>query len=210
MAVQLKSHRDLHLQRKLFHMSGIMVAYLLLNYLSEQSCWIVYLLVGVPFMAWDFARIQVKSFNELTLKYFSRLLRDTEKDNLSGITFFILGLGITFFLFPKVVVMLAVLFVAIGDPVASFFGLLYGQDKLIGNKSLQGSLAAFVFCSAVAYIFFSTKSIMLDHIILVSFLSGFIGALSELFPVARLDDNLTQPLISSSLLTILLSLFGGL
>lgn len=209
MAVLLKSRKDLHLQRKLFHMTGIMVSYLLINYLSEQSCWALYLFVGVPFMLWDFARLRVPQFNKTTLKYFSKVLRDTEKNNLSGTTFFILSLGITFFLFPKSVVLLAVLFLAIGDPVASFFGLLYGQDKIVGNKSLQGSLAAFVFCSVIAYFFFSTKSIMLDHIILVSFLSGLIGAVSELFPVARLDDNFTLPLMSSSLLTILFSLFGG-
>ena len=142
--------------------------------------------------------------------YFSGVLRDSEEHGLSGVTYAVLGLGISFFLFDKSVVMLSVLCLAIGDPVASFFGLLYGHDKLIGNKSLQGSLAAFAFCTVAAYFFFSIKGIMLDHMILVSFLTGLIAAISELLPVAKLDDNFTQLLMGSGLLTILFSLFGGL
>ncbi|NQZ18274.1 MAG: hypothetical protein HRT44_03305 [Bdellovibrionales bacterium] len=209
MALQLKSNKALHLKRKLFHMSGIMVAYALMNYLTETQSWMVYMAFGIPFIFWDFARQKVDSFNRITLKYFGGVLRDTEENNLSGVTFAILGLGISFFLFPKIVVLLAVLFLAIGDPVASFFGVLYGQDKIIGNKSLQGSLAAFAFCSAAGFFFFSVKGIMLDHLFLVSFLSGIIAAIAELMPVGRLDDNFTQLLMSSSLLTILFSLFGA-
>lgn len=209
MAEKLKSLKDLHLQRKLFHVTGVMIVFACMNYLSENTCWAIYILLGIPFIIWDLSRQHFKTLNKFTLKFFSPVLRDYEEYYLSGVTYLILGVGICFYIFPKEVALLAVLFLAIGDPTASFFGVLYGQDKIIGNKSLQGSLAAFIACTVAAYIFFYSKSFLLDHILVVSFISGFIAAIAELLPVGRLDDNLTQPLVSSVLLSLLFYFFGG-
>ena len=178
MAEKLKSQRDLHITRKLFHITGVLIVFALMNYLSETACWTIYVTLGVPFIVWDFSRQYFKSLNKFTLKFFSPVLRDYEEFYLSGVTYLILGVGISYYIFPKEVALLSVLFLAIGDPVASFFGLLYGQDKIIGNKSLQGSLAAFIACTIAAYLFFYTKNFLLDQIIVVSFISGFIAAVA--------------------------------
>jgi dolichol kinase len=49
---------------------------------------------------------------------------------------------------------------------------------------------------------------MLDRVIVVSLLAGLIGALAELVPIAKLDDNFTLPVMSSLGLYILFYLFG--
>ena len=44
----------------------------------------------------------------------------------------------------------------------------------------------------------------------VALLAGLIGAFSELVPIGKLDDNFVFPVLSATLLTGLLKLFGGL
>lgn len=51
---------------------------------------------------------------------------------------------------------------------------------------------------------------MMDQLIIVCILAGIIGALAELLPVWHLDDNLTLPVVSSTLLYGLLYVYGGL
>lgn len=50
---------------------------------------------------------------------------------------------------------------------------------------------------------------MIDRILIVSILSGLIGAFAELIPIFKLDDNFTFPVVSSIGLWLLFYLFGG-
>ena len=99
------------------------------------------------FIVPDVYRLRHPRFNQFFVRRLRVLLRDSEANSLSGVTFIIIGIYVTVFLFPKPVATLALLFLALGDPAASIFGVLYGKDKLIGNKSLQGASAAFLVCA---------------------------------------------------------------
>ena len=98
---------------------------------------------------------------------------------------------------------------AFGDPISSIVGVLYGKDKILGNKSLQGTMAGFAICTIVAGLFYYSKGLMLERIVLVSILSGLIGAISELIPVGKMDDNFSFPILAAAMLYILFLLFGG-
>ncbi|MCB0376907.1 MAG: hypothetical protein KDD33_00315 [Bdellovibrionales bacterium] len=208
--LRLKSQQDLHLTRKIFHFTGVMAMFILLDQFSFTTCLWIYGILGSSILLLDFGRQYSKPVNRWAVKVFNPVLRKREAFRLSGTTHLVVGCGIIFFLFPTPIVALAVLFLAVGDPTASLFGLLFGHDKLIGNKSLQGSVAAFLFCSVAAYFYFQSHGIMLDHILVVTFLAGLIGAIAELVPIWGLDDNLTQPVLSAILLSGLFFLFGGL
>ena len=43
---------------------------------------------------------------------------------------------------------MALLFLALGDPVSSYIGVRYGKNPILGRKTLQGTLAGFVTCTA--------------------------------------------------------------
>lgn len=101
------------------------------------------------------------------------------------------------------------LFLCFGDPIASYFGIRFGKDKLVGNKTLQGTMAGFVVCTLVALVYYYYNNIMLDRVLIVAPISGLIGALAELVPVGKMDDNFTFPVISATCLYILFGLFGG-
>jgi dolichol kinase len=98
---------------------------------------------------------------------------------------------------------------AFGDPVASYVGVRFGRNKLIGHKSLQGSIAAFMVCTVITYTFLARKDLMTDRIWVISIMGGLIGALSELIPIADLDDNLTLPILSATGLWLIFWIFDA-
>lgn len=206
---QLKTNSDLHLLRKLFHFSSLFVIFLCMVFLSQKVNWTLYILLGGPALLFDLLRQNSPALNRFALIYLKPIMRKTEIRKVSGASFAILAVGFTYLVFPLPAAHLSILFLAVGDPIASFFGLLLGKHILFGKKSLEGFVAAFVFCSlsAALYLYFYTQ--VTSSLTLLSLCCGFIGALAELIPIAQLDDNLTQPLISSTLMTIFFSIWGG-
>jgi dolichol kinase len=111
--------------------------------------------------------------------------------------------------FDRNIVTLTLLFLAFGDPIASFCGIRFGKDKILGHKTLQGTLGAFVACTTIAGIYYYFNNLMAERLLIVAPLSGLIGAVAELLPIGKLDDNLTFPIVGSTLLWILFQVYGG-
>lgn len=161
-------------------------------------------------IAFDVARLYLPPLNRFFTWLFGPVLRESERGRVSGAASMMAGVTLIILLFPKNVVLLALLFVAVADPLASYFGIRYGRDKLIGDKSVQGSLTAFVVCFVLALGYFIAMDLMRERLFIVCLLSGLIGAASELIPIGRLDDNFLFPVVSATLLTGLFYIFGGL
>jgi dolichol kinase len=88
-------------------------------------------------------------------------------------------------------------------------GIIYGQEKVLPNKSLQGSLAGFLVCYflSVAYALHHLVSPNLFNVLVFSILAGLIGMTSELASASRrVDDNLSIPLLSALGLSFINSL----
>lgn len=191
-------------------MSGVLFVFVLYWNMTYRTAVISVVSVSSFMIAYDLARLWIPKFNTLFLWVFGRVLRESERNRIAGSTFMVLGITLCVIVFPKEVVLLMLLFFAIGDPVASYFGIRYGKDKLVGNKSLQGSAAAFVACFLLSTIYLSAVDLMHERLFLVCFLSGLTGAFSELVPIGKLDDNLVFPVMSCTLLTGIFYIFGGL
>ena len=126
---------------------------------------------------------------------FSFCMREGEKNKISGMSYMVAGALLAAVLFPKDVVVLALIFLGVGDPIASTFGVLYGKNK-IGSKSLEGSLAAFIACSLASVIYYMANDFFDHRIFLAVPLSGLWGAFSELIEIKHLDDNFTLPVLA--------------
>lgn len=160
------------------------------------------------FVPFDFLRQRYAALNEWAVHAFKPIMRQSEVKKLAGTTFLLSGVLIVDILFPRPVVALTLLFLAFADPIASYFGILYGKDKIFGHKSMQGFLAAFIVCALVTFVYLLYFDFMMDRIIVASLLAGFVGAFAELIPIGKLDDNLTLPLMSATGLSILFYFFG--
>lgn len=209
-AIPLKRRSDLHLARKLWHVLGVLTVTGFQYFLTPNTALRAMAVGAFLFVTVDVIRQQWPPLNRWALRFFGPFMREHEQHGLAGTTYMVLGTFLIIWFFPKQIVTLSLLFLAIADPLASFIGILYGKDKLVGSKSLQGTFAAFAACTILALIYFLTHQMMTERLLIVSLLAGLSGAISELLPIGRLDDNFTFPVVSATLLWLIFSVFGGL
>lgn len=214
MAQQLKARSDLHLSRKVFHLSSIFLMFALMVFLPRWVCWSIYAVIGVPMILIDFSRHYIKPLNEVFMKVIGPVLREGEENRASGAAYSLISVALVYSLFPAPIAELSILFLAIGDPVASLVGIKLGGPKLWRNKSLSGTLAGMAICAMAAfgYIYFflefkditnTPPALPFPGLVLNSLILGVIAGLAEAIPVHKLDDNLSQPLISSTLMYLM-------
>lgn len=208
--ILLKTRSDLHLARKLWHLLGVL--FIVTCYIKSSRSDAIQLAVTMTFLfvSLDILRHSIPNLNKIICKFLGPIMREEERHKAAGTSSLMIGTTIIVFLFSEHVVILSLLFLAIADPFASFIGVLYGKDKIVGQKSLQGTVGAFFACLFISAAYFYFSNLMTERILIVSILSAILGAISELIPIWKLDDNLTFPVLSATFLYILFLIFGGL
>ncbi|UYL10152.1 hypothetical protein B9G69_006110 [Bdellovibrio sp. SKB1291214] len=184
---------------------AMFLAYVFLPPNVSFICLVVGWLIFVPF---DLLRHRYPVLNDFAVHAFKPIMRQSEVKKLAGTTYLVSGVLIVYVIFPRPIVALTLLFLAFADPIASYFGILYGKDKIFGHKSIQGFMAAFFVCMALTLAYLLYHNYLMDRVVVVSLLAGLVGAFAELIPIGKLDDNLTLPLMSAVGLSILFYFFG--
>ncbi|MCB0371006.1 MAG: hypothetical protein KDD45_16690 [Bdellovibrionales bacterium] len=207
---EFKKRSDIHWARKIWHISGVLLIFILFKLLPLTFSKYLIVLAAVLFVSIDIIRKKNENINAFFVQCFKPIMRQHEIDKIAGTTYLFIGVSILILFFKPMVISLALLFLAVADPFASYFGIRYGKDKIYGHKTVQGFLAAFVICTAITIAFLIVNDFAWDRVILLGVLSGLLGALAELIPVAKLDDNLTIPVACGLGLTALFYLFGVL
>ena len=203
----LKNKSDLHMARKIWHMSGVFTIFAAFVFFPYWLSLTFLVLAWLIFVPTDFFRLKNPRFNRAVSSIFRPIMRTNELNRLAGTTYLITGILLIAIFFNKGVVALSLLFLAFADPIASYVGIKYGKDKLFGHKSVQGFIAAFVVCTLLSFLFLFYNQVQ-EYILIVSLLAGLVGALAELLPVAKIDDNFTMPVLSSIGLCFLFYFFG--
>lgn len=214
MPVRLQLRSELHLLRKMWHVSmGSLIAFL---YLGGMGRWVavgLLLIVFVIDVALETLRLHIPAFNEACLRFWGPLMRANEIHRMSGVPPYLASAAIAITAFPKPVAVLSILYLACGDPMASFFGVLYGKDgyRFPSGKSVIGTLAGVCTCMVLTAYFLVTQG--LGHqlgvagVIALSSFGGLVGGTVELLPL-DLDDNFTIPVVSGFLLWAAFMAFG--
>jgi diacylglycerol kinase (CTP) len=195
---------DLHLARKLWHIltgSIGLVAYFRTGVSAELTATIL-LIVSVLGFGIDFLRLRNEKINLLVLALMKPVMRESEKTSVSGLPFYALGVSLSLFFFPTKLAILSILFLIFADPIASFIGILYGRDKILPNKSLQGTVAAFAVCYVATLVYGLVHHGSSMNLLVFAIFGGLVGALSELCS-QYVDDNLCIPVLSGLGLTII-------
>ena len=155
----------------------------------------------------EVARLRSPWLNAHVMKWWKPIMRSCEVNRLSGVPYYVGATFISIAIFPKPIAILSVICLAVGDPMASLFGILWG-DKSIrfsNGKSLIGTLAGVVACScatAVALSYFRDSGLLTvsrDHYWLLAVIAGLAGGSAELLPM-EIDDNFAIPVISGFVL----------
>lgn len=216
--VSLKpSRHEMHLARRVFHMaSGLAIAVASFFLESKQAFVLALSVAALIDLVIEGLRLVYMPFNRLIEKLFGDLMRDGEQRQLSGIAYYLIGCTVAALIFPRVIAVLAILFLAFGDPIAALVGLRFGKRPFpsplqVPQKSIEGSVACFVVCSGITFaivdFFPKTEHLQLMDRFMFAGLGGLSAVLGEFMPL-RTDDNLALPLVAGSFLWLTATAFN--
>jgi dolichol kinase len=195
----------LEIERKTFHLTGLAVPllyHILMEYFhwTQQDytrfCWIATSCVWIG----DLFRVHVPHGNDyFPFSLLKNVLREKEKAQLSGTSFFSLGCTMAIAFFPPAISTTSILWLVIGDMSAALIGVSFGGDMCVvkmgreGKKSAEGSVAMLIACTLIG-IFVYGDVYLSEYAVLIGALAA---TVTELYEPFGLNDNLTIPLISS-------------
>lgn len=204
------------ISRQLVHLGGIAFV-LLAQFIGNLAGSLVFFLIAaVLFIYGDHVKKDRGYFGftgkiEIRIRKLALKLDRQVKRPFIGAFWFYFSLGFLFLLFPLNVATAAGLILSVGDSLSTLVGMRYGEHKVFGNKSLEGSLAMFL-------------SGFLITAALVGSFPAFMGSIAatfvELVPECKkiknwekkeiVDDNWLIPLFSGLVIYASLVLTGGI
>jgi len=191
--------------RRWFHLITISILALVygLSGITSQAVLFPLGVTSLFVIGFDLLRLHISHLNWLVQNSFQFILRKHEFHSLSGTSWLLIGAIICIILFPKPAVTLGFLYLAFGDPTASYVGIRWG-NKGVGNKTWIGSLGFFVICTAIGFpcmlAFTAWKTALI-----VSAVPALISAVVER-NLKEMDDNLAIPITASGLIAMLMAI----
>ena len=232
--IHLKSHEWFgdfitkhEVPRKVFHSSiGFISLYLYTQNVNYKHIAFPLAVAFVPIFILDVIRLNWPFFNKLYCRCVGALMRKREIHTFNGVLWYLLGLIFSFTFFSKDVAIISLFLLSWSDTAASTFGRKWGHltPKLARNKSLAGSIAAFMVGVVTCWSFYGyfvphysyvnkpgeimwtpeTSKIQLHTL---AWLGGLVAALSEGIDLFNWDDNFTIPVLSSIFLHLVIYVF---
>ena len=147
------------------------------------------------------------------------MLRESEVSTLTGGTYFLIAASIVFIFCDKSTAAIALVFVAVGDPIAGMVGERWGKPRVspeggnfsnlakfsrnlrfrrVRGKSLEGSSACLVACLVVGVILAIITHVALWVVVVGAICATVIESLSLL-----VNDNLSIPLVAAGVMSLL-------
>ena len=200
---RVKKHKKINLNRKIYRSFAFIFP---ISYFFVETNFMLWFLgiILVIFLVLDLLRLYSSNFNQKLFKSLKSVVKKKEKKNLSTTSYLLISFLLSVYFFDKNIVILAMFFSILGDGIAEIYGKCYGKYKLLGNKTLAGSLAGLVYCAFLG--------IVLNQFYNINYSLISIGVISttiiELIST-RIDDNLTMPLGISLVLFFFSKLIGA-
>ncbi|WVQ85776.1 hypothetical protein IAT38_007943 [Cryptococcus sp. DSM 104549] len=218
---------DWEIPRKTFHSSiGFLTLYL--NYLQPRS--LVPLIsvltaILVTVSVTDFFRLRFPAFAEVWELYLGFLMRESERQKINGVVWYLIGVIFVLSLYPRDVAVVSILTLSWSDTTASTIGRLWGRYtpplpahvpgikalRFAPRKSLAGFLAASITSFLICITFWWNGSggrwTVLDvedyghgfwGLWVTAGVVGVGGAVVEALDLG-IDDNLTLPILSGAI-----------
>jgi len=186
------------LLRKATHMGALVIpgGYYFLK-LDKTDALTIMIPVTIAMILIDISRLrQWKFWKNIASKVISPLVRNHElAGDFTGATYILTSFCVIIALYGKGIAVAAMAFTIVGDSFAAIIGRKYGHHKLFITKSWEGSLACLAGTVIVAFII---PGIPLS----VVMTGAVVAAVVEAIPCG-IDDNVTVPVLSGLVMTIL-------
>lgn len=221
---------DWEIPRKALH-SSIGIVTLILNHLDPPTLRPLLVILSTflaVVLTADFFRLNFPGFAELWELYLGFLLRESERNKINGVVWYLVGVITVLSLYPRDVAVVSILTLSWSDTTASTIGRLWGTHtpplpshfpgvkslRFAPRKSLAGFLAATVTGIVICIGFWwggsnARWSILDQHagwgLGSTAVVVGLGGAVAEALDLG-LDDNLTLPILSGAIIWIWLGM----
>jgi dolichol kinase len=191
------------LQRKLVHIVSAVIPIL---YWATDRPFMLCVLIPLAVIALvaELLRHLRPNFRLFIDRWLGHMLRDAEAHTLTGATYVTLASLLTILLYDKPIAVSVLLFLQISDALASLIGIRFGKARFLG-KSLAGSTAFFVSAGVIGVLVFPDRPAL-------AISGALVGTIVEALPLRlgafKVDDNLSIPLITGAVMTMLQEVCG--
>ena len=144
----------------------------------------------------ELGRGLIPAANDLAIRFLP-FFKQRERHEVTGLTYGFLAATIAFFAFDKDIVVLALIFLAVGDPIAALVGRWDPKFRVF-EKSLIGTFA-FALSATIAGLLAGFHPDITPEWWLVA--GAATAAAVELLPLP-IDDNITIPLTAAALMAL--------
>jgi len=186
--------------RRLWHLLGGSFFPVLAFFIPVETLLIAIGAVLAGFVLAEAIRFAFPTVNHRVVLHLSGALKDEERYRPTSSIYMLIATLLVFLLFDQYIAIAALLFLAVGDPVASVVGERVGRTKVLG-KTLEGSLACLISCLAIGILLAELSIISLPVVIVGATVATVIELLSF-----HIDDNLTMPLGSAGAMALVATL----
>jgi len=193
-----------HIGRKLYHLFGGLGLLSLYYLLGRRNALVCYGLLFLVVLAVDITRLRVPAFNQFIQTRLSSFIRKNEANKITGTAPYVLGIGLTLLFYRTDIATAAICFLAFGDVAATTVGERYGRTKIVGDKSLEGTLA-FAVIAVASGLALTVAGVRLAPGLIVA--GAMVAAGVELVPL-RVNDNLVIPVVSGGAMELIARLAG--
>lgn len=172
--------------RRIFHAVNGLVVFAFLRFVPLGRGVVIAVFGGLLLaaLAFDVARLRVRTLNVLFFRAFARLASPREAAKVASSTWYLAGVVLVLWLFPLAWAEVAVLVLALADPLAGYAGRRWGGTSRLGTGTWLGSS-----------IFLAVSTALLSTVAhpLAAFAAALVVTAIEALPWP-LDDNITIPI----------------
>ena len=195
--------------RRLFHLSAASVIPLLGFALGYDYALIMAIIGTVVLVTGEVARFLIPAVNQWFIEWLGMLLKPGEERKVTAATYLAVTSLVVLLLFDLPIAGLALLYLAIGDPMAGIIGKRFGRLRwerwfqkgvaATSGKSVEGALAFLAASLSIAALLW-TKDIYFTF--WPAAVGAAVAATVEFLPIP-LEDNATVPLASAVVMWLL-------
>lgn len=195
---------EMEFSRQLVHLSGLLFI-ILAQFVGGLLTAFYFFMIALSFFIYsEYMRREekrlkgfIKVFESRFRDFITRLERKSMARPFTGAIWFYLSCGLTFLIFPLPIASAAGAMLAVGDSLSTIIGMRFGKHRILGDKTVEGSITLIVTSFLISLIFVNPFP---------AFFGSITAAIAELVPEIKslknlresgwLDDNLLIPLMA--------------
>jgi len=162
-------------------------------------------ILAIVLLALDLLKARFKPFKSFMMRFFGKVLRKNElQGGMTASTIVVASAAFTIMVFREEIAVVALLYLSLGDSAAALVGKHFGRIRIVGHRTLEGSLAALNTCLIVSLFALWAAPEFGWYFTPATLLAGSVVAtLSELFYLP-LDDNFRIPVFAGLAMELIL------